>query len=305
MKSRAKKERVALDNRFIKFPDFLKAMGEKPGPNYTLDRYPVPGGPYTLDNVRWADKATQANNRRNTVRIQHNGVELSATEYARLTGQKADTVRRRKNRAGGWSGSRPRRSPRRPLELSPLSRQVAVPAAFKWVHESEEETLFWIGLFRHGEGDENGIWDLVKTVPLSNGEARNETFLEFMERMDRALIHSLTTGDIGGLPYVLADKLSSYDEVQRNLVLETSRDRLHRITLRQFDRDPLVSDRENMSCDISWMFKSPADTDFGSVIRQTMSKFEQAREKPPGLLLKLATQQARLPLGRKIFTIPE
>lgn len=72
MKTRAKNERVSVDNRFQRFPDFLKHMGPKPDRTHTLDRI-VRTGPYTLENVRWADKTTQANNRRNTRYVLYNG----------------------------------------------------------------------------------------------------------------------------------------------------------------------------------------------------------------------------------------
>ena len=95
MKNRAKNERVALDNRFIHFPEFLEAMGPKPDPQHTVDRFPIHGGGYTLDNVRWADKVTQANNRRNTVLIRHEGQIMSVSAVARMTGQAPDTIRKR------------------------------------------------------------------------------------------------------------------------------------------------------------------------------------------------------------------
>jgi len=42
---------------------FIDYMGPKPGPEYSLDRIDVDGN-YEPGNVRWADRVTQANNKR-------------------------------------------------------------------------------------------------------------------------------------------------------------------------------------------------------------------------------------------------
>lgn len=58
------------------FKLFLKDMGEKPGPEYTLDRIDVNGN-YTPENCRWATPEQQRFNKRNTRR--HN--RWRAQEY--------------------------------------------------------------------------------------------------------------------------------------------------------------------------------------------------------------------------------
>ena len=51
------------------FENFYEDMGDKPGPDYTLDRID-PYGDYTPENCRWADKTTQAlNTKKNTGRM--------------------------------------------------------------------------------------------------------------------------------------------------------------------------------------------------------------------------------------------
>ena len=46
------------------YPAFARDMGDPPSPQHSLDRVD-PDGDYTPDNTRWADKRTQAVNRRN------------------------------------------------------------------------------------------------------------------------------------------------------------------------------------------------------------------------------------------------
>jgi hypothetical protein len=46
------------------FIAFCMYVGHRPGPDYSLDRYPNPNGNYEPGNVRWASKAEQSLNRR-------------------------------------------------------------------------------------------------------------------------------------------------------------------------------------------------------------------------------------------------
>lgn len=52
-----------IEFKFAGYPEFLAAVGRKPGPEYSLDRIDN-SGHYEPGNVRWADQKTQANNRR-------------------------------------------------------------------------------------------------------------------------------------------------------------------------------------------------------------------------------------------------
>lgn len=48
------------------FETFLNAVGPKPTPSHTLDRYPNNNGDYEPGNVRWATMKQQASNARHT-----------------------------------------------------------------------------------------------------------------------------------------------------------------------------------------------------------------------------------------------
>jgi hypothetical protein len=48
--------------KFASFPDFLAALGPRPSPEYSLDRFN--DGDYALDEVTWATRSQQRRNQR-------------------------------------------------------------------------------------------------------------------------------------------------------------------------------------------------------------------------------------------------
>lgn len=140
MRERCRDEKALLDTSLDTFPKFLCVLGKKPSTKATVDRIDNDRREYAADNVRWADARTQANNRSTTIILTGgDGTRLPLAEWARETGQKADTLRHRRRR--GWSdteiitGTRVNSGPT--TKVSTLPREVHDP------HEFEKKFKRW------------------------------------------------------------------------------------------------------------------------------------------------------------------
>lgn len=79
---------------FYDYVSKLPNFGEK---GYTLDRIDNTKG-YEPNNVRWADKITQSNNRRNNHYIEYNGKKQSLSQWAREYSMPFSTLSQRLNK---------------------------------------------------------------------------------------------------------------------------------------------------------------------------------------------------------------
>ena len=87
------------------YPSFLAYMGRRPGPEFSIDRFPNPNGNYEPGNVRWATIMEQARNKRNTVRVEYKGEMRILSELCEELGMNYHVVSQRKN-AYGWTGEK-------------------------------------------------------------------------------------------------------------------------------------------------------------------------------------------------------
>lgn len=68
------------------FTVFLAAVGRRPSPKHSLDRFPNPNGNYEPGNVRWATAKEQARNKTNNRHLTFNGETHIACEWAEILG---------------------------------------------------------------------------------------------------------------------------------------------------------------------------------------------------------------------------
>lgn len=82
------------------FEAFYEDMGTRPA-GTSIDRidndgpYTGPCPEYPNGNCRWATRVEQMNNRRNTIRITHENLTLTASEWSERTGLSSDLIRER------------------------------------------------------------------------------------------------------------------------------------------------------------------------------------------------------------------
>lgn len=169
-KSELKNHGSEIHPDFADFADFLKYMGPKPDPSYTLDRIDNDDPEYAPGKVRWASKTTQTRNRSNTVKMLDGDREVSAAEIAEETGVPISTIRRRIE--NGWpyrdvvSGRRPSsgswHSPR-----NARAREVVVQEE-RWPWLGPKSALEWEGYYNEDMPDcsrfeyfENGVKDYL------------------------------------------------------------------------------------------------------------------------------------------------
>lgn len=70
---------------------FFKYVGDRPSKLHTIDRIDSNGN-YEPGNVRWATKAEQQQNKRNTIVLIINGVSATVSEWSKLSGTNRQTI---------------------------------------------------------------------------------------------------------------------------------------------------------------------------------------------------------------------
>lgn len=84
---------INVCERWMKFENFRDDMGPRPA-GFSIERINNDGN-YEPSNCRWASRAQQASNKRNTVRLTLNGEKTTVSELANMTGVSRDNVRHR------------------------------------------------------------------------------------------------------------------------------------------------------------------------------------------------------------------
>lgn len=90
---------IKVCDRWRDFRNFLADMGERPD-RHSIDRIDGTKG-YEPGNCRWASHEVQQNNKCNVLMLTVDGRTMSASQWARERGLKADTVHHRLKR--GWT----------------------------------------------------------------------------------------------------------------------------------------------------------------------------------------------------------
>lgn len=112
---------VVCDRWFNNFETFFLDMGPRPSPKHSIDRINNDGN-YEPGNCRWATKAQQMSNRRNSRFVILDGTKLTITEAAKLLGRPHTYLYKRIGPDGETlTPSAPMRSRRRELSGADLA----------------------------------------------------------------------------------------------------------------------------------------------------------------------------------------
>jgi hypothetical protein len=85
---------ITVCERWKSFENFFSDMGPRPSSEFSLDRIDVNGN-YCPENCRWANRATQARNRRSTIYLEFDGKKMSLPEWSEASGISCQTIRYR------------------------------------------------------------------------------------------------------------------------------------------------------------------------------------------------------------------
>lgn len=94
---------IKVCKRWQAYQPFLEDMGRRPTPQHTLERVKNHIG-YRPSNCKWATRAEQLRNKRNTLRVVVNGVTMCAADAARILGVCYPTLVHRARRGAPLTG---------------------------------------------------------------------------------------------------------------------------------------------------------------------------------------------------------
>lgn len=121
------------------FYNFYNDMGPRPGPEYSLDRYPNNQGNYEPGNCRWATMLQQQRNRTNNIKVKIGNKRITATEFAEMNDMKYTTIKDRISRGiQGEDLLKPIRTPKtymfenKEYTLQQLSAKSGIPYRKLW-----------------------------------------------------------------------------------------------------------------------------------------------------------------------------
>lgn len=95
---------IKVCERWRDFGNFIADMGKRPSSGHSIDRIDTDSD-YCPENCHWATQKQQSNNMRNNVRLTHNGVTKTLSEWAEYVGISYKTLRGRVFQYG-WSVGR-------------------------------------------------------------------------------------------------------------------------------------------------------------------------------------------------------
>jgi len=89
---------VVVCDQWASFEAFLADMGERPGEEYSIDRFPDTTGNYEPSNCRWATRIEQARNKTSNRVIEFDGLTVSLIEHCERRSLSYKTVHQRLRR---------------------------------------------------------------------------------------------------------------------------------------------------------------------------------------------------------------
>ena len=107
---------LTIDEYYLDFNNFLADLGPKPTPKHSIGRILNDLG-YIRGNLRWETATQQANNRRSSVYLEHDGQRRTIAEWSRVVGISQSVIGSRIKNLG-WSVGRALTTPIIPPTVS-------------------------------------------------------------------------------------------------------------------------------------------------------------------------------------------